>query len=400
MRFIVLFSTIALPVFFSCKNSDKLPIVQASIQQVKEKYAPDTRVAFFNLAAEQQGSNIAIKGMTIASAAKQELFQSLKNQGVEALDSVEVLPSPSLNGQRFGVVNVSVCNIRSNPKHAAELATQALLGTPLRVWKQEGSFFLIQTPDDYFGWLDSGGFQCMDSTQFFHYLQSERAVCTTDYVFAFEKPMENAPVVSDLLAGNILQTLGQEGGFTKIGFPDGRIGFVKSSQLMPLGEWLASRQPDAGHILSSAREMMGRPYLWGGTSGKGMDCSGFTKTVFFLNGLQLPRDASQQVQVGDAVESDTTLKNLLPGDLLFFGKKAEGNKKERITHVAIYMGNGKIIHAANKVETGSLHRGDPDFLEGRLHTFVRAKRMLGANMESGVVPLRSLPYYGQGRFPD
>ncbi|MCB0518628.1 MAG: hypothetical protein KDD27_06815, partial [Saprospiraceae bacterium] len=84
MRFIVLFSTIALPVFFSCKNSDKLPIVQASIQQVKEKYAPDTRVAFFNLAAEQQGSNIAIKGMTIASAAKQELFQSIKNQGVEA----------------------------------------------------------------------------------------------------------------------------------------------------------------------------------------------------------------------------------------------------------------------------------------------------------------------------
>ena len=68
--------------------------------------------------------------------------------------------------------------------------------------------------------------------------------------------------------------------------------------------------------------------------------------------------------------------------------------------MAIYMGNGKIIHAANKVETGSLHRGDPDFQEGRLHTFVRAKRMLGANMESGVVPLRSLPYYGQGQFPD
>jgi cell wall-associated NlpC family hydrolase len=124
-----------------------------------------------------------------------------------------------------------------------------------------------------------------------------------------------------------------------------------------------------------------------------MDCSGFTKTAFYLNGLQLPRDASQQVHAGLAVDTDTTLKNLLPGDLLFFGKKATENQKERITHVAIYLGDGQIIHAANMVELGSLRRGDPGFQEGRLNSLVKGKRMIGAPKESGVIPLAELPFF-------
>src|SRR5690606_14413521 len=91
-------------------------------------------------------------------------------------------------------------------------------------------------------------------------------------------------------------------------------------------QWVSRPNPDAAQILTTAKTLIGTPYLWGGTSMKGVDCSGFTKTCFFLNGIILPRDASQQALIGEAVdiyEGDTvnlakSLKNLQAGDLLFF----------------------------------------------------------------------------------
>ncbi len=400
MRFsIVLLALFAL-VFNACKNDQQLSLANEIIKEIKEKHAPDPRVAFFNLSAELQAEKLIVKGMTIAPEAHQALFERLEQEKIRAVDSVEVLPSPALEGKLFGVVNVSVSNIRSQPKNSAEMATQALLGTPLRVWKEEGGYYLVQTPDDYFGWLDSGGFSLMDESSFQSYLNSERLICTKDFDFAYSAADENSQVVSDLVAGCILQNIENQGNFIKMKFPDGRTAFVKSSNSSPLKDWLASRQPDATHILATAKQMMGRPYLWGGTSGKGMDCSGFTKTVFYLNGLQLPRDASQQVHAGEAIDTDTTLKNLQVGDLLFFGRKATENQKERITHVAIYMGDGKIIHASNMVELGSLRRGDPDFQEGRLNSLVKGRRMIGTPAESGAKPLANLPFYAQQQLPD
>ena len=153
------------------------------------------------------------------------------------------------------------------------------------------------------------------------------------------------------------------------------------------------REPLLQNILITANHMMGRPYLWGGTSGKGMDCSGFTKTVYYLNGLELPRDASQQVQVGVEIETDTSLRNLVPGDFIFFGHaKNRMTQKEKITHVAMYLGDGKIIHASDRIQIESLKRGDPDFTERRLNTMVRAKRMLKNIGENGVKKLADHPF--------
>jgi len=149
------------------------------------------------------------------------------------------------------------------------------------------------------------------------------------------------------------------------------------------------------NILATAQEYIGRPYLWGGTSGKGMDCSGFTKTVFYLNGVQLARDASQQVRTGNEIKTDATLKNLVPGDLLFFGRKATAEKKERITHVGIYMGKGEFIHSSGDagVKIESLVKGASNFNKKRLDSFVKAKRMVNSLGKNGVDLLAELPAY-------
>jgi cell wall-associated NlpC family hydrolase len=125
-------------------------------------------------------------------------------------------------------------------------------------------------------------------------------------------------------------------------------------------------------------QFLGVPYLWGGTSVKGMDCSGFTKTVFRLNGMELNRDANQQALMGEEVVVDEQFNNLRTGDLLFFGRKATADRPERITHVAIYVGNKEYVHAPGgaRVRINSFDPAAPNFSQSLLTSFVRARRVL------------------------
>lgn len=377
----------------ACSDTEVPPTATEAIEAVRQRYAPDKRVAVFSVEPRYQGGRLVLAGETNLPEARDQLLATLREQHIEVLDSMVLLPAAGLEGKTFGVVNLSACNIRSQPKHSAELATQATLGTSLRVYKEQDGWFLVQTPDGYLGWLDPGGFTAMDEEEYQSWMMAEKVVYLPDFGFSWEHPRADAAVVSDLLAGNILRFAGIRGDFVEVLYPDGRQAFVAMAAMQDYPSWLESREPVAENILAEAHRFMGRPYLWGGTSGKGVDCSGFTKMVFFLNGVLLPRDASQQVHTGVEVTSDTTLAGVEPGDLLFFGQRATPEKKERITHVALYLGDGKVIHASGKVCVQSLRRSDPDFAEDRLLTFVRAKRVLDNLGENGTVLLKDSPFY-------
>ncbi len=357
------------------------------LESVREQFAPDKRVALFKV--EQRGNVLA--GQTNMPEAKQDLLKKLKEANISYVDSIEVLPEAELEGKNYGVIAISVANLRSEPKHPAELATQATMGTPVHVLKQERGWYLVQTPDKYLAWVDERGVSLMDKAAFDAWQKSPKLLYTKPYGFAYEAAEANAGTVSDLVYGDVLALQQKQGDFYAVTFPDGRKGFVPAAESVKYEEWLASRKPNGDNLVSTSKQLLGLPYLWGGTSFKGVDCSGFTKTVYFMNGLVLPRDASQQVHIGELVDTSNGWNNLQPGDLLFFGVPAKEGKSERVVHVGMWIGgNQEFIHSAGRVRISSMNPNAENFDEPELKRFLRAKRITPAD---AVVDLRRTALY-------
>lgn len=371
----------------------KVNSVTKIIEVIKTKYAPDKRLAIFNISVTDSANIFILSGETNIPEAKHDLLNKLKKFNLSFTDRIHLLPGQNLGSKIYGLVNVSVANIRSTPEHEAELATQALLGTPVKIFKKASGFYLVQTPDNYISWVDDDGIIPMSKAQINEWLKSEKVIYTKEYGFSYSQSNEFSSRVSDLTAGNILINLGSENNFYKVKYPDGRIGYVEINNCEKFISWLNKKNPTENDIVSTAQLFMGIPYLWGGTSAKGMDCSGFTKTVYFLNGIVLARDASQQANNGLLVDTNTGFQNLRAGDLLFFGFRATDSTKERVTHVGIYIGDLKFIHASGSVKINSLDKNADDFSEFRLNHFIRAKRILNSIDKNGISSIKRNKYY-------
>lgn len=345
------------------------------INQLKSELAPDKRTAIFSIEHRIDGNNLIISGEVSEIEFKIILLNKLKsNYKYQITDEVSVLPDTKLGKKVYGIIKISVANIRSKPEHPAELATQAILGTPVRVLKSQGAWYFIQTPDAYLGWVDHDGIELMTEDEFSIWSKKPKIIFTD--MFGFVEELKDNDFISDIVCGAILAKENETDMYYEVNFPDGRKGKINKLSAVNYDDWLAKLNYDPDNILLAAKKMIGFPYLWGGTSIKGIDCSGFTKTAFFLNGLILPRDANQQALIGEDVSFDNELSHLIPGDLIFFGRKAKGEQNERITHVGIYLGKKLFIHSSGRVRIDSFEKGHPNYNEYRFTTIVRVKRLL------------------------
>lgn len=368
--------------------------IEASISAVKLKYAPDKRTAIFDIQFQKfEDGSFVLSGETNLPNAKGELLTLLKEENIPFTDSIRILPEAGLNGKTYGFINLSAANIRTKPDHQAELATQAILGTPVKVLKYEDGWYLIQTPDSYIGWVDNDGVAAVTKDDYLSWIKGEKIVYTSHLGFSYTEASKESQSVSDLVNGSILKFLTEENGYYKIEYPDKRTAYIPSTESIFYDTWINSINPQSGKIIADAKKLMGLPYLWGGTSIKGIDCSGFMKTIYFLNGVILPRDASQQALTGEIVEPGENFENLQPGDLLFFGSKAREGKKERVTHVGMYIGNGEYIHSSGKVKINSILAEKPNFNKHYFNGFLRAKRILTSINSNGIFLINSNEFY-------
>lgn len=262
------------------------------------------------------------------------------------------------NAQRWALPKVSVAILRAEPRHGAEQVSQVVMGTPLRVTRRQGEWWKIETPEGYSGYVRNNTLQGLDDSEMHLWRASRRVVVATDRtVYAMSEPSDapGSARLTDLVNGSILEVDTAYGNMTAIRLPDGRTGYISSDLIVAIETW-ATQQWNPGEMPGYAARMMGAPYVWGGTSSKGMDCSGLTQICAYRQGVMLPRDASQQVKIGLPVDK-TSPSDFQAGDLLFFGNTATG----RITHVAISLGGAAYIHSSARVRVSSLDPDAPDY---------------------------------------
>src|ERR1035437_3927928 len=150
---------------------------KSAIDRIKAKWLPDNRegICSVNLSYGQKGA-IILHGETTLAQAKSEIIKTLSKSGINLIDSIIVFPDSIRTPEFKGVVTLSVINLRKHPDHRSELVSQAILGTPVLILKNENSWLMIQTPDRYIAWTESSSIQLMTSEEFKDWQKSERVM--------------------------------------------------------------------------------------------------------------------------------------------------------------------------------------------------------------------------------
>jgi cell wall-associated NlpC family hydrolase len=241
---------------------------------------------------------------------------------------------------RVGVVLTSVEDMYAAPDAGTNVVSQALLGQRVKVLERRDGFVNIETPDGYPGWArEAAVFTYPVSATSFYAGQGQVAEVTSLMANVYRDPdvtTARPRVLAPLGARLELFPTPSDERWLGVRLPAGERGFVQKGDVRLVDAAAPRPRGSEQDLIATARRFLGVPYLWGGMSQHGVDCSGFVSRVYHVNGVDLLRDAD--MQFGDPRALVVERADLRPGDLLFFGKK-------KITHVGMYLGGGRFIHA-------------------------------------------------------
>ena len=354
--------------------------VDDMLTDLKKTIAPDGRTAIWDVNTTMQNGVVTLYGKVDSNRLNDAIENALNGAGVKFNNNLIVLEN--MPEKPWALVKLSVASLRTAGRHSAEMATQGIMGMPLQVLDRDGDWYRVRMPDDYIAYVPGNSLIRIDNARFEEWKKAKRYIVTVYQTRLVSEPKGDA-TVSDLVMGNILEYKGEQGKWVRLATPDGREGYVEKSEVEELAKW-AKQDFNAAQIEATAHRMMGSGYLWGGTSTKLTDCSGLAKVSYFSNAIILQRDASQQALTGEIIKADEWQK-AQTGDLLFFGTQSG-----RVTHVAIYLRDGKYIHCSGQVKINSVDPADPDYLTT---PFLSISRINGKVGSKGIVAVRNHPWY-------
>lgn len=369
------------------------------IENFVKAYRIDKRMTVLDLSIKENGKVVTIEG----SIQDQELKTSLLNYCNEHLVTPVIEKIYVVNDfkkETKGLIRVSVANLHKDPSLSSPLVTQALMGTVVTVIKTVKDWAYIQLPDGYIGWISEAVAFLPDAYQ--KYISMPKVIVTALHEWVYSS-IDMDCTVSDTVVGNTFAIIEKFDTCYEIMYPDYRTGFINKQSVQTLQEWLNSRNATEKSIIETAKRLTGIPYLWGGTSSKAVDCSGLSWLVYYLNGLLLPRDADQQALTGKEIVIDAEFTFVLPGDLLFFGRREldsteDSNSTEiPITHVGISLGRKKYIQASGDVHLSSFDPADIYFDKRRSESLLLIRRIIGVDSTPGIRRLDQMPGFLQDR---
>ena len=261
-----------------------------------------------------------------------------------------------------GYVSTNILDIRAEPEHGAERVNQALLGDPVRWATVRGGFAYVRQEDGYRGWADLRFLGLMDGSQAAAYRRRPLMVVTQKEA-AIRDTSGRAESPHILYFGTRIRGGRLAERRVRFSLPGGPVWQVKATRTRPI---ISSSPAGAtgARLVAEARRLLGVPYLWGGVTSTGLDCSGLVQTVCRNFGLCLPRDTKDQIKAGEKVERS----RIRSGDLLFFRR-----------HVGFAIGSDRLIHASRGgggVRIESLKKGLPGYRADLDQDFIEARRIV------------------------
>jgi gamma-D-glutamyl-L-lysine dipeptidyl-peptidase len=248
----------------------------------------------------------------------------------------------------WALVNRTVSDLRRSPDNHSERTSQALLGETLRLLEPGPEWSLVRMEHDgYQGWIHTASFYCSNASDIQLYQAACNACVSADVLTAGWSPdqlldssAETEPLVSGRLPFGVrIPVVDWGADRATFRLPDGRLWQAPKRGLLPYDRLPAYTQDGIQFALGLICRFIGVPYLWGGRTPFGYDCSGLAQAFLHFLGINPPRDADQQFRAGWPVQGSPQ-----PGDLLFFGE-ADDTEPPYVSHVAISLGGDEIIHA-------------------------------------------------------
>ncbi len=228
----------------------------------------------------------------------------------------------------FGICNLAIIPLRADSSDRSEIVSQVLFGEHFEVLEQHQQWAKIKLQyDGYEGWIDAKQFQSITEVDY-KQLSEDAIVLNSDLVEYITSP------------NNLLMPIPLGASLSFLNHSE-----INTASFDFEGMKISGIKPKS-NLINTAFMYLNAPYLWGGKTPFGIDCSGFTQMVYKLNGYRLKRDASQQATEGDAL---SFIEESEPGDLAFFD-----NEEGKIIHVGIIMDNNYIIHSSGKVRIDRL----------------------------------------------
>ena len=303
--------------------------IEALLKDVAARY-PDRRLHIFDVKVKSgEGQWVALTGRVLEEANLHTLRHALRERlpGLELDDSgvtvlrktnPTMLPSPPTS---------PACTL--NPPGYLKCSVRAPIIPWWKFWKSSGRWVRVRHTSGYLGWMYRPYLSEHPAAHPNYLVKATIAALRTE-------PGCDSPLTSRLVGGTGVQVVSSRNDWAEV---DAHMwGWVKMNELRAIDSLPKATELIRAQVMRDAPRWMGVPYLWGGTTAHGIDCSGFAQLIFRLAGITLPRDADMQYDAGRKVEEPYQ-----PGDLLFFG---EAGGKSAITHVGISLGGWKIIHSS------------------------------------------------------
>ena len=329
--------------------------MRSALAEISESYS-DRRLHFCQLEVRSLEANAGVlAGSVLDDATLAGVLDGLAARFPAVswdATAVEILRGPA---PKLMTVATTLTGLHAGPSFLSELLSQLLNAAEVEVLREDGRWRFVRQADGYLGWA------------YQPYLAAAPRPAATHIVcepvsLLRSAAQDDAALASRILGGTAVQVATTKGSWGLLALAGGGEGWARLADLRSLSALPVGEDERRAQIVADAARFIGAPYLWGGCTAFGVDCSGFVQMLYRLSGVTLPRDADMQCAACRPVAPP-----FQPADLLFFG---ESGGRRKITHVALSLGGRRIVHSSRS--RNGVYEDDVQAVEHLRESFVAA----------------------------